>query len=168
MTVGTHQLHLRTQGSVSLLRAKKRSPLTAGTQQLYLRTQGSASLSSQTARTHPVEAYVALSVLSERVRTYWSIGRSATMNRGRVSSSTCHSIAPHVAVQVVPSKTCTQFRRDNLNCNMGCSTMICAATYSTTVHRCRATDRPVCTYTFRQDRQRYICFDRVGPNYQGG
>src|SRR3989337_734199 len=39
-------------------------PLTAGTGQLYLRTQGSASLSSLTAGTHPVEAYVVLSVLS--------------------------------------------------------------------------------------------------------
>src|SRR5215216_472424 len=26
--------------------------------------------------------------------------------------------------------------------------MTCAATYSATVHRCRATDRPVCMYTF--------------------
>ena len=49
----------------------------------------------------------------------------------------------HVAVC-----TCTRFRRDNLNCYVGSSTMTCAATYSATVHRCRATYRPVCTYTF--------------------
>ena len=83
---------------------QKKIPLTAGTQQLYLRTQGSASLSSLIAGTHPVEAYVPLSVLSKRVRTYWSIDLSANMNCGRVSSGTCHSRAPHVAVQAVPSK----------------------------------------------------------------
>jgi hypothetical protein len=43
---------------------------------------------------------------------------------------------------------CTRFRRDSLNCYVGGSTMTCAATYSATVHRCRATDRSVCTYTF--------------------
>ena len=106
MTAGTQQLYLRMQGSASLLRAKN-TPLTAGTQQLYLCTQGSASLPSLTTGTHPVKAYVPLSVLSECVRTYWSIGRSTTMNRGRVRSSTCHSRAPHVAVQAVPSKSCT-------------------------------------------------------------
>ena len=89
-----------------LIMGKKIIPPTAGTQQLYLRTQGSASLSSLTAGTHPVEAYVPLFVLSERVRTYWSIGLSTSMNRGRVSSGTCHSRAPHVAVQAVPSKPC--------------------------------------------------------------
>ena len=41
LTAGTHQLHLRTQGSAS--GQKKQFPLTAGTQQLHLRTQGSAS-----------------------------------------------------------------------------------------------------------------------------
>ena len=70
--------------------------------------QGSVSLSSLTAGTYPVEAYVPLSVLLERVRTYWSIGRSTMMNRDRVSSGTCHSRAPHVAVQAVPSKPCTR------------------------------------------------------------
>ena len=45
LTAGTHQLHLCTQRSVSVLRKKYMIlPLTARTHQLYLRTQGSASL----------------------------------------------------------------------------------------------------------------------------
>ena len=40
LTAGTHELHLRTQGSVYKIRF---APLTAGTHQLHLRTQGSAS-----------------------------------------------------------------------------------------------------------------------------
>ena len=42
LTAGTHQLHLRTQGSASGQK-KQFTPLTTGTHQLYLRTQGSAS-----------------------------------------------------------------------------------------------------------------------------
>ena len=115
LTVGTHHAHGHMHSTTSsharkcvLITGKKISLLTARTQQLYLRTQGSASLSSLTAGTHPVEESVPLSVLSEHVRTYWSIGRFATMNCGRVSSGTCHSIAPHIAVQAVPSKSCTR------------------------------------------------------------
>ena len=40
LTAGTHELHLRTQGSAS---EKTIHPLTVGTHQLHLRTQGSAS-----------------------------------------------------------------------------------------------------------------------------
>ena len=43
LTVGTHQLHLRTQGSASRQKNKTIPPLTDGTQQLHLRMQGSAS-----------------------------------------------------------------------------------------------------------------------------
>ena len=50
-------------------------PRTAGTDQLDLRMQGSASLSSLTAGTHPVKAYVALSVWS-RTCTYILVDRS--------------------------------------------------------------------------------------------
>ena len=41
LTAGTHELHLRTQGSA--FEKKRFAPLTAGTHQLHLRTQGSAS-----------------------------------------------------------------------------------------------------------------------------
>ena len=90
-----------------LILGKKDSPLTAGTRQVYFRTQGTASLSSLTAGTHTVKAYVSLCVLS-RTCTYILVDRrSATINHGLVSSGTCHSRAPHVAVQAVPSKPCT-------------------------------------------------------------
>jgi hypothetical protein len=50
----TDQLHLRTQGTASLLCANNdSSPLTARTHQLYLRTQRSDSLSSLTIGTNP-------------------------------------------------------------------------------------------------------------------
>lgn len=72
----THQLHLRTQGSASLLCAKKSFiHMAAGTHQLYLRTQGSTSLSSLTARTHQVEACVTLFV-SSRIFMYILVDRS--------------------------------------------------------------------------------------------
>ena len=63
--------------------------------------------------------------------------------------------------------TCTQFRRDSLNCYVGGSTMTCAATYSTTVHRCKATDRPVCTYTF-VTRMTTLCTLRLGGSRLSG
>ena len=94
LTAGTYQLHLRTLGSASILRAKKMiRPLTAGTHQLHLCMQGSASgqktknktirppdcwdppaTSSQarkclTVGTHLVQAYVVLSFWS-RMCTY--------------------------------------------------------------------------------------------------
>ena len=47
LTAGTHQLHLRTQGSAS---EKMIRPPTAGTHQLHLRTQGSASGQKKTNR----------------------------------------------------------------------------------------------------------------------
>src|SRR3990170_1357548 len=44
--------------------------------------------------------------------------------------------------------TCTRYRRDSVTCYVRASTTTRAAPYSATVHRCRETDRPVCTYTF--------------------
>src|SRR6266536_2242111 len=48
----------------------------------------------------------------------------------------------------VTVRTCTRLRRDCVNCYVGCSTTTRAASYSATVHTCRETDQPVCTYTF--------------------
>src|SRR3954468_16546826 len=87
---------------------KKHFPLTAGTHQLHLRTQGSASgqkndtppdcwdppATSSHARkcltvgTHLVEAYVALSFCRERVRIYILVD---------VEARTCRSRGTHVA-----------------------------------------------------------------------
>jgi hypothetical protein len=49
----------------------------------------------------------------------------------------------HVVVRM-----CTRFRRDCLNYYVGGSTTTRAAACSAMVHRCRETDRPVCTYKF--------------------
>src|SRR3989337_82426 len=48
----------------------------------------------------------------------------------------------------VTVRTCTRFRRDCLNCYVGGSATTRAAACSATVHHCRETNRPVCTYTF--------------------
>ena len=97
---------------------KKCFPLTAGTHQLHLRTQGSASgqkndsppdcwdppaTSSQarkclTVGTHLDEAYVALSFWSRTCTYIRSVCLQAVaMNRGRVRKGTCHSRGAHVS-----------------------------------------------------------------------
>src|SRR3990170_2513579 len=70
-----------------------------------------------------------------------------------------HRIFWHVAV-----RTCTWFRRDCLNCYVGGSTTTCAAACSATVHRCRETDRPVCTYMFATT----LCTLRPGGSQLSG
>ena len=61
----------------------------------------------------------------------------------------------------------TRFRLDCLNCYVRGSTTTCAATYSATVHCCRATSRPVCTYTFAT-RQTTLRMLRPGGSQLSG
>src|SRR3989337_2731755 len=67
----------------------------------------------------------------------------------------------------VAVRTCTRFRRGCLNCYVGGSTMTRAAPYTPMVHRCRDTDRPVCTYTFAT-RQTTLCTLRPGGSQLSG
>src|SRR3990170_751099 len=64
-------------------------------------------------------------------------------------------------------RTCTRFRRDCLNCYVGGSTTTRVAACSATVHRCRETDRPICTYTFAT-RQRMLRTLRPGGSQLSG
>ena len=48
----------------------------------------------------------------------------------------------------VAVRMCTRLRRDNMTCYVGGSTTTHVVPYSATVHLCRETDRPLCTYTF--------------------
>ena len=96
LTVGTHQLHLRTQGSASMLWAKEmiRPWLLGPTSYIFARKEVPDNRDPPGQSVHSVVILVA--------NMYVHTGRSvclqaAAMNRGRVRKGTCRSRGAHVA-----------------------------------------------------------------------